>query len=200
LIGGDLCFLWDGLGPGVGLVFDEVLLGFDNLGAGERGIAPAFDFDALALEVLVYGEEVSDLAKHVGVDLGEVPDIFVAGVVLAYAENFLVGEALVEHFQYADGTDVHDAAGEAGRVDEDEDIEGIAVIGQGAGNESVISGIVDGGVEIAVETEDVEFLVVFVLVAALVGDFDDGVDDLGAVRPYGEFQVIRHKMGNLFSV
>jgi hypothetical protein len=199
LIGGDVHFLWNGLGPGVGLVVDEVLLGFDDLGAGERGIAPAFDFDALALEVLVDGEEVGNLAEHVGVDLGEVPDIFVAGVVLANAENFLVGEALVEHFQNADGTDVHDAAGETGRVDEDEDIEGIAVIGKGAGNEAIISGIVDGRVEIAVETKNLKFLVVLVFVAALVGDFDDCGDDLGAVRPNGEFQVVRHKIGNLFS-
>ena len=78
-------------------------------------------------------------------------------------------------------------------------VEGISIVGQGAGDEAVVAGIVDGRVEIAVETEDVEFLVVLVLVAALVGDLDDGVDDLGAVGPYGEFQVIRHKSGLLFS-
>jgi hypothetical protein len=136
----------------------------------------------------------------VRIDLGEVPDVFVARVVLADAEDFLIGQALVEHFQNADGTDLHDAAGKAGSIDEDEDVERVAVVGEGAGDKAVISGIVDGGIEVAVETEDVEFFVIFVLVAALVGDFDDGVDDLGAVRPYGKFQVIRHKLGDLFSL
>jgi hypothetical protein len=138
---------------------------------------------------------VGDLAKHVGVDLGEVPDVFVARVVFADAEDLFVAESLVEHLQNADWTYLHDATGETGSVNEDEDVERIAVVGEGAGDEAIVTGIVDGRVEIAVETEDVEFLVVFVFIAALVGDFDDGVDDLGAVRPYGEFQVVRHKTG-----
>ncbi len=134
-----------------------------------------------------------------GVDLGEVPDVFVAGVVLANAEDLLVAEALVEHFEDADGTDLHDTAGEAGGVDEDEAVEGVAVVGEGAGDEAVVAGVVDGGVEVAVEAEDVELFVVLVFVDTLVGDLDDCVDDLGAVRPYGEFQVVRHKGWCLFS-
>jgi hypothetical protein len=193
LIGSGFRFLWNGLRFGVGLVVDEVLLSVRDFSAGKGGVAPALDFDALAFEVLIDGEEVGDLAEHVGVDFGEVPDVLVARVVFADAEDLLVSEALVEHLQNADGADLHDAAGKAGSVDEDKDVEGVAVVGEGAGDEAVVSGIVDGGVEIAVETEDVEFLVILVLVAALVGDFDDNVDDLGAVRPYGEFQVIRHK-------
>ena len=164
LIRGGFCFLGNGLRFGVGLVVDEVLLGFGYLGAGKGGVAPAFDFDALALEVLVDGEEVGDLAEHVGVDLGEVPDVLVARVVFADAEDLLVAKALVEHLQNADGADLHDTAGEAGGVDQDEAVEGVAVVGEGAGDEAVVAGIVDGGVEIAVETEDLEFLVVLVLV------------------------------------
>jgi len=192
--------LWNGLRFGVGLVVDEVLLGFGDLGASKGGMTPALNFEALSVEVLVDGEEVGDLSEHVGIDLGEVPDVLVARVVFADAEDLLVAEALVEHLENADGTDLHDAAGKAGSVDEDENVEGVAVVGQGTGDETVVSGIVDGGVEIAVETEDVEFLVVLVLVAALVRDFDDRVDDLRAVRPYGEFQVVRHKIGDLFSL
>jgi hypothetical protein len=59
---------------------------------------------------------------------------------------------------------------------------------------------VDGGVEVSVETEDVEFLVVLVLVGALIGDLDNGVDDLGTVRPDGELKIVRHKIGFLFSI
>ena len=57
----------------------------------------------------------------------------------------------------------------------------------------------DGGVEVAVETEDVELFVVLVLIDTLVGNLDDCVDDLGTVRPDGEFQVVRHKGWCLFS-
>jgi hypothetical protein len=192
-------FFGDWLGDGVGLVVDEALLGFEDLVTGEGGVAPAFDFDTLAFEVLVDGEEVSDLLEHVGVDLGEVPDVFVAGVVLADAEDLLIAEALVEHLEDADGADLHDATGEAGGVDEDEAVEGVAVVAEGAGDEAVVAGIVDGGVEVAIEAEDVELFVVLVFVDALVGNLDDCVDDLGAVWPDGEFQVVRHKGWCLFS-
>ena len=141
-----------------------------------------------AFEILVDGEEVGDLAEHVGVDLGEVPDVLVARVVFADAEDFLVAEALVKHLKHADGADLHDAAGKAGGVDEDEAVDGVAVVGEGAGDEAVVAWIVDGGVEVAVETKDVEFLVVLVFVDALVGDLDDSVDDLGGLLPDWVFQ------------
>ena len=142
---------------------------------------------------------MSDLLEHVGIDLGEVPDVLVAGVVLADAEDFFVAEALVEHLEDSDGADLHDAAGEAGSVDQDEAVEGVAVVTEGAGNEAVVAGVVDGRVEVAVETEDVELFVVLVFVDTLIGNLDDCVDDLGAVGPYGEFQVVRHKGWDLFS-
>jgi len=182
-----------GLRLGVGFVVDKVLLGFENLGTSKRGVAPTFDFDALAFEILVNGEEVGDLTEHVRVDFGEVPDIFVAWVPLADAEDLLVAEALIEHLKYADGTNLHDASGKAGSVDEDETVERVTVVGESAGDETIVAGIVDGGIEVAVEAEDMEFFVVLVFVDALVRDFDDGVNDLGAVRPDREFQVIRHK-------
>ena len=53
---------------------------------------------------------MGDLPEHVGVDLGEVPDVLVAGVAFADAEDLLVAEPLVEHLQNADGADLHDAA------------------------------------------------------------------------------------------
>ena len=35
-------------------------------------------------------------------------------------------------------------------------VEGVAVVAKGAGDEAVVAGIVDGGVEVTVETEDVQ--------------------------------------------
>ena len=171
------------LGLGIRLVVDEVLLSFKNLVAGERGVAPSFDFNTLAFKVLVDGKEVGNLLEHVGVDLGEVPDILVAGVAFADAEDFFIGQALVEHLEHADGANLHDTTGKAGGIDEDQDIEWVSIIGESAGNEAVVAGIMNGGVEVTVETEDVEFFVVLVLVDALVGDFDDSIDDFGRLLP-----------------
>jgi len=173
----------DGFRLGVGFVVDEVLLGFENFVACEGGVTPAFDFDSLALKVLINGEEVGDLAEHVGIDLGEVPDVLVSGIPFANAENLLITKALVKHFKNADGANLHDAAGEAGGIDEDEAIDGVTVVGEGAGDEAIVAGIVDGRVEVAVETEDVEILVVLVFVDALVWDLDDGVNDLWGLLP-----------------
>ena len=170
-----------------------------DFSTGDASIAPSSDFDALALEVLVDGEEVGDLLEHVGIDLGEVPDILVARIILAYAEHLLVGDALVEHLQQADGANLHDAAGEAGCVDEDECVERIAVVGERAGDESVVARVMDRRIEVAVQPEDVELLVVLVLVDALMGNFDDGIDDIGRLGPNGEFKVVRHNVRDLFS-
>lgn len=188
------------LGLRIGLVVNEALLGFEYLVPGEGGITPAFDFDALAFEVFVNGEEVGDLLEHVGIDLGEVPDIFVAGVALADAEDFLVAEALVEHFEETDGADFHDAAWEAGRVDEDEAVEWVAVVAECTGDKAVVAGVVNRRVEVAIEAEDVQFFVVLVFIDSFVGNLDDGIDDFRGVFSDRELQIIRHKGWHLVSL
>ncbi len=142
-------------------------------------------------------EEVGDLLEHVGIDLGEVPDVLVAGVAFADGQDLFVAEALVEHLKHADGANLHDAAGEAGGVDEDEDVEGVAIVGEGGGDEAVVAGVVDRGVEITVEAEDVEFLVVLVLVDSFEWNLDDSVDHLGRVGAHGELKVVRHRVESL---
>jgi len=143
LIRGGFCFLRNGLWFGVGLVVDKILLGFGYLGASKGGVAPTPDFDALALEVLIDGEEVSDLAEHVGIDLGEVPDILVPGISFAHTENFFVGQTLIEYLKEANRANFHNTAGEAGRIYEDEAIERIAIGSKGTRNEAVVARIVD---------------------------------------------------------
>lgn len=179
----------------VNLVFDKILLGFSDFGAGKSRVAPSLDFNALAFEILVDGEEVGDLPEHVGVDLGEVPDILVAWISFTYAENFLIAEPLVQHLKDTDGTDLHDTPRKAGCVDQDKTVDRIAIVSKSTGDKPVVARVMNGGVEVAVETEDIQFLVVLVFVAAFVGNLDHSVDDLGALGPYGEFQVIRHKSG-----
>jgi hypothetical protein len=49
------------------------------------------------------------------------------------------------------------------------------------------------GIKVAVQTEHVQGLVVFVLIDALSRYFNDSVNDLRAIFPYGEFQIIHHR-------
>ena len=81
------------------------------------------------------------------------------------------------------GRSVEQHTGEARLIDEHEDIERVAIFGQGAGHEAVIAGVVHGGIEGAVEAEDAQFAVVLVFVGRVLRDLDDHANNFGAVRP-----------------
>ena len=143
-------------------------------------------------------EEVGDLLEHVRDRSRRSSRRPCSGGCLCRRPGLFVSEALVEHLKHADGANLHDAAGEAGGVDEDEDVEGVAIVGEGGGDEAVVAGVVDWGVEITVEAEDVEFLVVLVLVDSFEWNLDDSVDHLGRVGAHGELKVVRHRVGISF--
>ena len=75
---------------------------------------PTLNFYSLALEVLIYGEKVRDFLEHVRVDVGVVPDVGVARIVLTDRQDLFVERALVEHFEEANGPDFLHASREAG--------------------------------------------------------------------------------------
>ena len=56
---------------------------------------------------------------------------------------------------------------------EQEDVEGVAVVGQGPGDEAVVGGVHHGGVEDPVEGDHAGVLVQLVLGLASLGDLDD---------------------------
>ncbi len=56
---------------------------------------------------------------------------------------------------------------------DDQRIEGVAIVAEGSGDETVIGGIVDGAVQDAIQTEQTSFLVQFVLVLTPLRDLDD---------------------------
>src|SRR5579863_5760244 len=60
----------------------KLLCRFDHLVAGVGRIVPALDLNSFAFEILINGKEVSDLLEHVRVDIGVVPHIGVARIVL----------------------------------------------------------------------------------------------------------------------
>ncbi len=161
--------------------FEVALAAFGDGFAGFAGAAPAFHGGDFAFEFLVDGEEVFHLAADVGEDLVHGVDLVVAGVAGGDGEDFLVFLVGVDHVEDADGADFDEDAGEAGLLDEDEAVEGIVVVGEGAGDEAVVAGVMEGGIEGAVEAEDAQVAVVLVLIRRVLGDFDDHSDDFRRV-------------------
>jgi hypothetical protein len=158
-----------------------------------RGILPPFDLHALALKVLIDGEKVSNFLQHVRINLGIVPDVAVTRIVLAYGEDLLVENPLVEHLKQADGAHLHHAAGKTRCIHQYQHIERVAIIAQGRWHKAVVAGVVHRGVEVAVEPEDVELLIVLVFVNAFRRDFDHDVEHFRRFFADGEFQIIRHR-------
>jgi len=144
--------------------------------------APSSHFRAFSFQLFIDREEVLDLAKVVRKNLVHGVNLIEARVAIGYREDFLVGLILVHHVQEPDRAHGDEDAGIAGLVDERDDVEGVAVFGQGARDESIVAGVVHGGVERSIEAENAELAVVLVLVARVFWDFDDHPNNLGAIR------------------
>ena len=179
---------------GLLLLLLEAVGDLDNLVAGDRGIAPAFHLHPFPLEILIDRKEMGDLFEHVGIDLGVVPNVGVARVVLADSENLLIRHSLIEHFQEADRANLHDAAREAGRIDQDQNIQRVSIVAQRRRDKAVISRVMYRGIEVTVEAKDVQALVIFVFVDALGRNLNHGVNDLGRIVADGQFQIVNHKL------
>src|SRR3982750_2664171 len=96
-----------------------------------------------------------------------------------HRQNLVVGLTAVQHLQNAEGPAVDLTAWKGRLVEMDEDVQRVAVLGQGAGNEAVISRVVHRGIENAIETDHTARLVELVLVPAPCGNFDYCSDVVG---------------------
>ena len=83
-------------------------------------------------------------------------------------------------FDDADEAGHEGAAGEGGFVHENEDVDGVAVVGEGAGEEAEVVGEDHAGGESGFEDEDLLDVVETVFVAAAFGGFDDDLEKLVA--------------------
>ena len=93
-----------------------------------------------------------------------------------HAEDLGVGAGLVLHPEHAQEAHLDVAARKCRLVDDDEDVEGIAVLGQGLGHEPVVGGIAGGGEQLAVEPDVARLVFHLVFVARPAGDLDDGLE------------------------
>lgn len=117
-----------------------------------------------------------DLAAHVGEDLIHGMDLVITGIAGWNCQNFLIRLRTIYHVQHAYRTDFNQNTGKTGLLDENKAIDRIVVVGQGSGNEAVVTRVVKGRVERTVETENAEFPIIFVLICGVLGDLNDATD------------------------
>src|SRR5215510_279150 len=153
-------------------------LSFDDDLARGLGVCPTRQLGFLAFQAFVDGKEVLDLAQQMRKYLVAILDLLVDRIVLNYRQNFLIVFSLVHHAQQPDGADLHHAPGKAGRIHQHQDVERVAIQAERAGNKPIISGIVDGRVEGAVQAKNVKLLIIFVLVDRALGDFNHRIHTL----------------------
>ena len=92
------------------------------------------------------------------------------------ADDLLVRALLVGHVEDADRPDADAAAGERRVADEDERVERVAVLGEGALDEAVVGRVAHRGEQAAVEDDPAELVVPLVLVARPARDLDEDHD------------------------
>ena len=95
---------------------------------------------------------------------------------------------LVDHGHESEGLVPEEASGDDGLLHDDEDIDGVGVVAEGARDEAVVVRVDDGGVEHPVHLDEPRLLVQLVLDLAPLGDLDHAVEDGGRVR--ADLQVV----------
>ena len=117
-----------------------------------------------------------DLGESFRRDVVDVHRIAPSWFTVVDAEDFGVTTGVVCHPHHSHGTDIDPTAREGRVFSKDEDVEGIAVLGERVGNEPVFSGVGGGREKAAVEVDPPGFVVNFVLVATPARDLDDDID------------------------
>ena len=139
-------------------------------------VAPLLNVDELAgLEVLVALEEVLDLVLGLLRNIGDVLDVLPAWVLVRNSDDLGIRARLVAHVQNADGTQLHANTGEDGVLEQSENVYGVTVEAESVLEVAVVGGVNERREQHAVEVDATCFVVNFVLVAASLGNFNDGV-------------------------
>jgi len=119
---------------------------------------------------------MSDLGEGLGRDVVDVGCFAPARFTVMDAQNFGVAPGIVGHPENSNRSHVDPAARERGVFGENENIEGIAILGEGVGDEPVFSGVGGGREKAAIEVDPPGLVVDFVLVAAPTRDLDHDID------------------------
>ena len=141
----------------------------------------AEEFILFAFEPVIVDKEVFELLDEVFGEIIEFLHVGVHVVGLRDGDEPVVADALLAVDLFAaDNTDkagADETAGEGGLVHEKEDVDGIAVVGESAGEETEVVGEGHAGGENLLEREDLLVGVEAIFVAASLGSFNDDLKD-----------------------
>jgi len=130
------------------------------------------DSDLFVFGGFVVLKEAFHLTHGVGGELVVMVIIRVCRVDDVDGNDLVVESLFVAHAHHTNGAGLDDGEGLDGLLTQDEDIERVAVIAVGAGDETVVRRVVDSGIENAIEAHEPGLFVEFVLVLAALGDLD----------------------------
>src|SRR5438876_9943466 len=160
--------------------------------ASVLGILPTNYLSSLSFQVLVHRKEVLDFELHVRIHAAKILYFFIVRIIKPDRQQLLVLYSLIDHLQHAYWPHLNYTAGKAGRVYQNQDIKRIPILAEGAGNESVITGIVHRRMKIAIETKDIKRLVVFVFVDFAARDLHYCVHFFRSVIAERQAKIISH--------
>jgi hypothetical protein len=146
----------------------------------------------LPFEILVNREEMFNFTENVRMDVRVILQFDIPRIPRRVSDDLLITDAVVQHFEKSNWANVAEASREAGHITKHEDVEWVAVLGNRLGDETVVARIVDWGMQVAVQDEDLQIEIILILVDAVLRDLDDRGDDFRGLLAYGKFQIIIH--------
>ena len=162
------------------IFFNISVLALDDDLDGFLAAEDVADDGLLALQALVDAEEVADFACHMVRQLRDVLIGVVGRILEGNGNDLFIETAAVLHRNNADGVALHEAQRADAFRAEHQNVQRVAVVRPGAGDEAVVGGIVSRGVENSVETQRAGLFIHLVLVFRALLDLDDREKVLGA--------------------
>ena len=159
-------------------LFAVAVQGIEDDGVGLSGGTDIIDLDSFAFELFVVLKKAAEHQEAMRRHLGRLVVGVEFRVLCGDGDDFMIGLALVDHGHQSDRASVDDRQWNDGFLAENKNVERIVIFGEGLWDESVVSGIVNGRIEDAVESDEAAVFVELVLHAGAEGDFDDAVEFL----------------------
>jgi hypothetical protein len=139
--------------------------------------------------ILVVRKKVPNTLERIGVQIFDVVnmDRFWVAFVIENRQNLVVAAAFIRRHDSADDFTPDKGPRMNGIVAQNNNVSGVAIVGQCAGNVTVIVGENIRIMDNAVEAETSGFFVVLVFHIGALADFDDGVAHIGLLLVRGSF-------------
>lgn len=154
------------------IIFDTA----ENGRSGLRRAGKAAHSRYLVFEGFVNAEKMGHFVEHVAGKLGDIRIALERGIAEADGDYLFVGTAAVVHVDNADRRALNERHRENGFAREHENVESVAVVGEGERNKAVVGGIDRGRIQNSVQTQHSRGLVYFVLGLTALGNLYYGFE------------------------